>query len=188
MPVPCGVPSRKLRMLHLFSGPKRGGDLEDWLVRLGTAQGFDVVVDSIDTCRPNGEGDCGDILNAELFKRLKERCSKGVYVIVHAGVPCNTWSAARFLNCDKPGYPKPMRTRTFPCGGDPGYPMTKAQTAKCDRHTEIFRRTVTLLKFAAQAGAVIGLENPEDPGETLNHRSSTQMNVKILLTFLVANP
>ena len=134
-------------------------------MRLGTAQGFDVAVDSIDTCRPNGDGDCGDILDAKLMEWLTERCSKGVYVIVHAGVPCNTWSAARFLNCDKPGYPKPMRTRTLPFGGDPSYPMTKAQAAKCDRHSEIFRRTVILLKCASEAGAVVGLENPEEPGE-----------------------
>ena len=46
-------------------------------------------------------------------------------------------------------------------GGDPAYPQSKAETAKCNKHTEIFRRTVNIL---AAGKAVIALENPADPG------------------------
>ena len=84
---------------------------------------------------------------------------------MHAGVPCNTWSSARFLDCDKPGYPKPMRTRDFPYGGDPAYPLSRAEARKCEMHTKIFRRTIEILECAsAGSRAIIGLENPKDPG------------------------
>ena len=50
-------------------------------------------------------------------------------------------------------------------GGDPAYPLSKADAAKCDKHTEIFRRTINILECAAGVGkSVIAMENPADPG------------------------
>ena len=87
-----------------------------------------------------------------------------MYAIVHAGVPCNTWSSARFLDADKPGFPKPMRTRDYPSGGDPAYPLSVAEAKKCKKHTKIFLRAVAVLHCASvkPSYGLIALENPKD--------------------------
>ena len=103
-------------------------------------------------------------MNNKLYQALVRLAKRGAYAIIHAGVPCNTWSSARFLDADKPGFPKPMRTRDYPYGGDPAYPLNAAEARKCRKHTEIFFRTVILLHCASVKPlcGIIGLENPKD--------------------------
>ena len=54
-----------------------------------------------------------------------------------------------------------MRTSEYPYGGDPNYPMTRHEREKCDRHTEMFRRTFVLLEegYLSKARTTGSLEN-----------------------------
>ena len=104
---------RVLRVLHLFSGPQRDGDMEHWFKKLGAMRGYEVHVVNIDTCREAVDYAPGNILNDVVFNAILVDAQNGVYHIIHAGPPCNTWSTARSPLPRRPGDPKPMRTRGF---------------------------------------------------------------------------
>ena len=91
--------------------------------------------------------------------------TSGKFHVVHAGPPCNTWSSARFILPRRQDGPKPLRTRDYPYGGDPDYPLGAADAKKVKDHNLILNRTVELLKMAhhSSSRATIGMENPADP-------------------------
>ena len=88
--------TRKLHVLHLFSGPRREGDLEWYFRELGSKAGYDVEVISIDTLHPNLRYENNnDVVSSKLRIHILSDVRAGYFDIVHAGTPCSTWSAAR---------------------------------------------------------------------------------------------
>ena len=87
------VRRRVLVFLHIFSGHRREGDLEDWLTKLGCEAGVYVMV----ICADLGYGDHWDLTKKKNLRALKARADAGEFHGKHGGPPCSTWSAARWL-------------------------------------------------------------------------------------------
>ena len=99
-------------VLHLFSGQRRDNDLQAEFeaehVRSGLYLG-NVIVLSLDiVLHPQ----LGDLTNPQAIALWQDLIVLGVVVFVMAGPPCETWSAARFLQLESDGShgPRPLRT------------------------------------------------------------------------------
>jgi hypothetical protein len=104
------LPTPKV-ILHLFSGRRRGGDLQHWLEQLLPGM---VWVISLDVTLSRTHGDLTD--HATVSKWLSLLWT-GQVVAVIAGPPCETWSVARHSNLDQsPRLPRPLRSLAHPWG------------------------------------------------------------------------
>eukprot|EP00438_Fugacium_kawagutii_P006466 Skav206263 [mRNA] locus=scaffold265:182632:185264:+ [translate_table: standard] len=105
-PQPCvpvwfdAVGGKHLFILHAFSGRRRPGDCHDWLKELAAEllPDYEVRLIALDTaihathCDLFGEG----------FTRALRLSSLSLFAAMLAGPPCETWTAARHLACDRP--------------------------------------------------------------------------------------
>ena len=71
------------RFLHLFSGHRRDGDIEFFLIRGGAQRGWRVLVENVDL----GRGSEYDLTKPEVVQRLEARIAEGAYDGGHAGRP-----------------------------------------------------------------------------------------------------
>ena len=102
--------TRIFRAAHLFSGRRRKGDQEWWLLSLAASFSVADEVWSIDlSVDPDLDLSSDSFLNIFLAA-----IAGGFFHEVVAGPPCGTWSKARF-NTDVLG-PRPLRTRAQPWG------------------------------------------------------------------------
>eukprot|EP00438_Fugacium_kawagutii_P011255 Skav219466 [mRNA] locus=scaffold596:35905:41300:- [translate_table: standard] len=100
MPVPVmwnGHGKPALIIIHCFSGRRRLGDIHDWLVKAGEDifPEFVIFPLSVDTavCHLSG-----DLLSSFVMKAIEELCGLSAVALSLTGPPCETWSAARFLD------------------------------------------------------------------------------------------
>ena len=142
---------KRIHFLHLFSGMKRQGDLEWYLVRLGAKAGYEVKVISIDLAYGV------DLADKERIDRLVQLARKGRFGGFHNGAPCSTWSRVRFLD----GGPPPLRTRASPWGRPCN---SRAQQEHTDLHSLLWRNSMRVLEAVALSGGVVTNEHPRDPG------------------------
>ena len=91
-------------ILHLFSGRRRPGDLQDSIEKAFQSSWHQVIVISLDVVY----GQRGDLTNADNqnFWRCAIRSGKVIGFV--AGPPCESWSIARF----RPGGPPPLRSQS----------------------------------------------------------------------------
>ena len=94
--------------VHLFSGPRRPGDLEEWVRRLAWEEGFDAAVISFDPL----VSEKFDILSNTQYSMIRKLAYTGRIDGEHGGPVCATWSRLRHL----PGGPPPLRSRRRPFG------------------------------------------------------------------------
>ena len=104
-----------MRVLYLYSGDRRPGDLASSLVGLGFQARVYVVVENWDIRISKA---C-DMLDPENAFLLLERAMSGYYAAAHFSPNCRTWSAARHIT---PG-PPPLRSRLEPWGLQFSSPM-----------------------------------------------------------------
>ena len=146
---PAAWRSRPL-VLHLFSGPKERPDgLAAFLESLGV---HTCELDTQDECVWIGQQD--DLTDDDVFQSLLLRCQAGEFAAVVAGIPCSTFSVARFaLGGAPPVRWKPDAIR----GGDvPGHEAEiAASNTLVDRAVQIIRAVVN------RSGCYI-VENPID--------------------------
>ena len=153
--IPRSVRTKVFVFVHLFSGHRREGDLEWFLIGLGAEQGSRVAVINFD----KAYGDQFDLGDDEVITNLVEKGRAGRVDGVHNGAPCSTWSAARFA----PGGPPPLRTRDAPwgqasrertastwtstrsCSGDPGTSSTQWRQVVARRSTSILQTEAGIL-------------------------------------------
>ena len=147
------VKLKPLKVLHLFSGPRRECDLGDWFERAGPNLGFDVWCESADSLLANWY----NLLNDSFYHFVLMEARDKVLKIMHAGLPCNTWTMLRHL---QPG-PVPLRNRQN-LYGLPG--LSDGMNQKVEEHNELLRRTATIARTLDIAGGLYGIENPDDPG------------------------
>eukprot|EP00438_Fugacium_kawagutii_P023924 Skav232941 [mRNA] locus=scaffold3689:35179:38778:- [translate_table: standard] len=113
-----GVTKPKLLVLHCYAGRRRPGDVHDWILKLGPElfPEFDVVPLSVDTAI------CpwvGNLLCPRVLRAIHALCQADALCLVLTGPPCETWSAARFLqDMDDNGrrLPRPLRSLDSPWG------------------------------------------------------------------------
>lgn len=92
-------------VIHLFSGHRGAGDLEDQLKWLASANGIHLPVLSLDSCLTPMH----DLLRDDIFEQLRRWAYSGQVFALVAGFPCGTFSRARLL----PNGPPPIRTNEF---------------------------------------------------------------------------
>ena len=141
------------RFLHMFSGLRRPGDLEWFLVRLGAKVGIRVVVESMDYAY----GPEFDLSSGSVIDRLVRASRRKLYSGAQNGSPCSTWSRVRFV----PGGPPPLRTRDSPWGIASN---TKEQQRHCDEHSRMWHGSMDVLDAIAASGGLVTNEHPKDPG------------------------
>eukprot|EP00438_Fugacium_kawagutii_P028789 Skav211404 [mRNA] locus=scaffold1528:355111:366364:+ [translate_table: standard] len=101
--------AKHIFILHAFSGRRRDGDCHVWLEELGpqVLPDYTVHLIALDTAI--------DAVQCDLFGRgfsmAMALCLRSLFAAVLAGPPCETWTAARHLHCDKPRAPRPLRSR-----------------------------------------------------------------------------
>lgn len=108
--IPPAAPSlAPSTVLYLFSGEfGRQGGLREHLERAGAAcVEFDNGADLPAGCRHGGVAD--DLLNGEVYARLRQRVIDGEFTTIVASPPCSTYSVTRALLQGLPRPASPLR-------------------------------------------------------------------------------
>ncbi|CAK0884637.1 unnamed protein product, partial [Prorocentrum cordatum] len=110
--------------MHLFAGPRRPGDLEEWLHTLGALHNLEILVISCDLeLGPNW----GRTI-PETFQKLWGLVALGYIDGIVGGPPCSTWSRARFAKLLR-GL-RPLRFRGKYVRGRPDSELTEAEKGR----------------------------------------------------------
>ncbi len=110
---PRVLPSKSLTFLHLFSGHRRVGDLQEAVERLAGDLHIAVKALSVDVVISLRYG---DLLKTETLSRFVSAIKAGWVSGVVAGPPCETWSKAREKALGDRSGPRPVRSVTSPQG------------------------------------------------------------------------
>ena len=144
------------RALHLFSGPKgRPDGLAAHLSRLG----FSVVeVDSRGVA-----DDPDDLLNDDVYSRILADAVDGTYQATVIGIPCSTYSVARFRSMHD-GPPVVRRRGGEERGLHEPPPGHEHEAARANL---LVQRAVAIAQAVHDSGGVYVIENPIDRGDPL---------------------
>eukprot|EP00435_Cladocopium_sp_Y103_P062071 s386_g23.t1 len=123
-PSPCGVPvvtgfgpRPTLFILRMFSGRRREHDCHDVVMKYASQYfpDFDVLPLSVDTAV---DPVLGDLSDGPSFSTLLGIADLGLFALNLTGPPCETWTAARHIQCDNlhGRGPRPLRMCASPCG------------------------------------------------------------------------
>jgi hypothetical protein len=152
-PILRQVKVKVLRFLHLCSGHRREGDLEDWMTALAADRGYMCVTTNVDV----GFGEEGDLTQDRVVRRVVAQVDAGVYHGGHGGPPCASWSKVRWL----PGGPGPLRDRARPWGLPN---ITDRDKLKVKAANALLLACLLILQALWRYGSSGTLEHPADPG------------------------
>jgi len=144
---------RVWRVLHLFSGHPRTGDLGEAWVVAGEKFGTYVECVNIDVgiCRDF------DLTDDNLVDRLLSMIRSGAIQAIHGGPPCSTWSAARLHG----GGPGPLRSRDQPWGISS---LTEKDDKKVQSANKMMFAFWILAEEMIKRGLPFTMEHPKDGG------------------------
>jgi hypothetical protein len=152
--IPRYISPRFLVAVHMFSGPRRPKDLHDEWQRLGSEQGYVVIVEDYDLQLASKH----NLLDDGFYFWLLVRASRGEISWMAGGPPCGTWSVARYAG---PPGPPPVRSRAYPWG----LPNLSEKFMKSVFvGSALLVRFVDLCRAVALRGGLFLLEHPEDRG------------------------
>ena len=114
--------TRTFVVMHLFSGARRPGDLEEFFRQAAKRAGIALLMLSVDLA----DDPLWDLTLAATFDTLRQLVCEGLIDVIIAGPPCSTWSRLRFM----PGGPRPLRLRSHPWGGRDYTPWSGCASAK----------------------------------------------------------
>ena len=100
-------------MLHVYSGRRRQGDLQQNLEYLTEPENFDILVISIDLAVDRQR--C-DMVEPENQRFWWDQAASGRVVGAFQGPPCETHTIARETELEGGGGPRPLRSRQSPWG------------------------------------------------------------------------
>ena len=138
--------------IHLFSGPRRDGDIECWVRQLCAEVGVMCCVVSFD---PLSHSACNILDNIQFSMLRKAAYSGGVHG-AHGGPVCATWSKLRYLGAGPP----PLRSRERPFGLPHLSPSNQAKTIQ---GTEFFLRHIDVCNGVELNHGTHSTEHPIDP-------------------------
>jgi len=142
------------RLLYLFAGEARKGDLSSALHDLARHASVTVEVQEFDLVRGH------DLLSDNVWLPLLRRVKNGEFTHLFMSPPCETFSRAPWANGHGPA---PLRSADWP----EGFPWLKgADKAKAETGTELVRRCLQLVTLAADQSLFWLMEHPEDLGPT----------------------
>eukprot|EP00435_Cladocopium_sp_Y103_P047607 s1949_g14.t1 len=149
--VPLPLADGRKFFLILFAGHRRPGDLASWFFWLSD----DIIPIPIDVAI---DAHHGNVFNDKLWISLIH--SKKV-VGGHGGPPCETFSLARWIECDNGTFPRPLRTTEQPWGCDERTDREVRQTLV---GSLLMFRTLYLLVLIYAFGGSFTLEHPAGCG------------------------
>ena len=153
---PRRVARRVFRVLYLFAGRRREGDLEAAIHARAESDGFEVEVWSIDAVIDPKH----DLTNDEFVAVILGLARAGYFHAVIASPPCSTWSRARFLGKG----PRPLRTRREPWGRT-DISFTAFERLRLDLGSRLLLTAIQVVQAVCLAGGLGLMEHPADPGE-----------------------
>ena len=144
---------KTLCFIHFFSGFRREGDLQHQIEQHHVQGIFHIFCISIDFCLQGCDSDLASARSREFWKH--QICSGAVFG-TGGGPPCETFSAARFLE----GGPPPLRSYDEPVGLPSNSQKQWDQTAL---GTVLLHFLLEMLYYCAMAGGCGFLEHPAFP-------------------------
>jgi hypothetical protein len=154
---------RTLCFIHMFSGFRRQGDLQHCVERHCVQGIHHVFCISVDFCLQGSDGDLSSSQNLAFWKR---QVSSGAVFGMGGGPPCETFSAARFLE----GGPPPLRSYDEPWGLSSN---SQRQWDQVALGSSLLRFMLEMLFHCALAGACGFLEHPAFPVWVRSHRPAS---------------
>ena len=140
-------------------GPRRAGDVADFVERFAAEEGLLFIVLAVDPCVDSRR----DLCDPVAYQALLEECLAGHVAGVMASPPCSTYSRARHRQVSGGG-PRPLRGRSDCFCLLPG--LTPAERAAGALGTHLVFVCFALMLAAGRAGARTTLEHPADPGRS----------------------
>ena len=148
---------RQVVFLHLFSGHRREGDLQQAIERIGTTIGQDIVALSVDIVISESYGNLLDPTILSLFVRA---IAAGWVAGTAAGPPCETWSVARERYYAEGHGPRPLRDAFHLIGYDV---LKLRELNQVNTGNQLLGVSVILLPQSWLIGAFFMLEHPVEP-------------------------
>jgi hypothetical protein len=150
----CGL-TRCWTVLHLFSGRRRDGDLEQFCNLEARKAGAKLLFLSADTLLDP----CFDLTRPRVFARLYQLAAAGFFDVIVAGPPCSTFSRARHRSADGP---RPVRSRGLFEWGLPH--LSTGERASVANANVLLCNSLSLMETVCISGGCYILEHPMDPG------------------------
>ena len=152
-------PGRVFVVIHVFSGPRRKGDVQQQLEEQAAKRKLEVLVLSLDLeVHPTL-----DLASPQVMSVLVTIAEEGLIDAVIGGPPCATFSAARFVLI--PGGPRPLRRRGEYEWGLPSEWLTQAEQKRLEEANRLLVNFCTLAELVASRGGVFAMEHPAYPGK-----------------------
>ena len=152
-----------LVFVHFYSGYRRANDLHAVIEQTALPDGAQILVISVDLCMQRKDG---NLATAQASAWWTDRVRSGQLIGAGGGPPCESYTAARFLD----GGPRPLRTGTYPDG-------LPALNAKEWQQLRIGSRLVyfifELLLEIATCGGCGFIEHPQWPLWAAKHDPSS---------------
>lgn len=160
-------PFRWYYVLHLFSGQRRMSDFQYFADLLVSKHQLPVVVLSIDIVN---DAIYGDLSNPDTIQYWRQSIIEGQTLAILGGPPCETWSAARFLEIVKEALakqPRPIRS-SQELWGLPD--LTPSEQTSIQLGNALLRALITLLHTAWLYNASGLMEHPAWPSWIPAHK------------------
>ena len=158
---PVAAECGPLYIVHLYSGRRREQDFRDWMVCFAEDKGLqNVVVLSLDAAIH----DSMNVHSPQLWTFLSDAARAGRILAVVLGLPCETWSSARFetlLNDDIAG-PRPLRFATELWGIAQ---LSTRELAQVSVGNALLLKGIWLAVVVALSNGAVILEHPAVPYE-----------------------
>ena len=139
--------------VHFYSGYRRTEDLHQVLQETTLHNGTVLMVISVDICL---QRQSGDLARDGAVKWWKDRISAGQLIGFGGGPPCESYTAARYLE----GGPRALRTATHPSGLPA---RTATEFAQIRLGTRLVQFLFELILYGAPRGCCSFAEHPQYP-------------------------
>lgn len=164
--VPKPLKTRMRIFLHLFSGHRREGDVQECVEAYSQSVGGTIAALSVDLVVSEKWGDLMDPKKKELFV---DAILQGWVTGVVSGPPCETWSKARERSLEEAQGgthgPRPLRSVLEPWGLEQ---LTVRELVQLVTGNALLGISVLMFTVAWLSGTFALLEHPMEPGSTVS--------------------
>ena len=155
-PPPC---LRELFVINFFSGVRREGDIQHWIMLASPPPGYVVTAISVDIIFDSRNG---DLTRVEIQQLWVDFISRATVVGAYLAPPCNTWSISRWRALSDGMGPRPVRSASQPFGL-PSMSLREVEHVLLGNSLLFFAMDIMVLQSFLNRIAVIEHPVPHDP-------------------------